>query len=265
MIPLQKDQKQASVPLLSVRDLTVRYGDLAAVRDLSFSINEGDWLMLIGPNGAGKSSVINAISRGVSFDGQILWKDRDLRQFSPRELARHVGVLSQHHSVSYAFSVRTVTGMGRYAWSGGFLGRRDRDRDAATRHALELTGLTGMEHRPVNQLSGGELQRVFLAQLFAQDPELLILDEPTNHLDLVYQKQIFSLIGDWLARPGRAVISVVHDLSLARAYGSTAILLDRGRQAAAGRPSEVFAPDVLNRVYGMDVADWMRQLLSHWS
>ena len=70
-------------------------------------------------------------------------------------------------------------------------------------------------------LSGGELQRTFLAQVLAQDPKLLLLDEPTNHLDLIYQKQIFALIGSWLREPGRAVVSVVHDLSLARSFGTS--------------------------------------------
>ena len=251
-------------PLLTVSSLTVRYGDFAAVKDLSFDLFPGDWLMLLGPNGAGKSTVVNAISRGVEYNGDILWNGRDIRGFSGKELARHLGVLSQNHAVGYAFSVYTVVSMGRYAYSGGLMGRGDRDRSAAIEKALELTGLTGMEDRPVNRLSGGELQRVFLAQLFAQDPDLLILDEPTNHLDLVYQKQIFSLIGQWLMQPGKAVISVVHDLSLARAYGTRSILLDGGTQAAAGSPEEVFSPDCLDRVYSMDVAAWMRQLLSLW-
>ena len=251
-------------PLLRAEALTVRYGSFAAVSDLSFSVSAGDWLMLVGPNGAGKSTVVGALSRGVDYTGRVLWQGRDLRTFSARELARHVGVLTQNHAVGYAFTVGTVVGLGRYAHAGGFFGHGDRDRQAAVARALSLTGLAGMEDRPVNRLSGGELQRVFLAQLFAQDPDLLILDEPTNHLDLVYQKQIFSLIGDWLKQPGKAVISVVHDLSLARACGTRAILLDHGRQAAAGSIGKVFSPDCLNRVYSMDVAGWMRGLLRQW-
>ena len=251
-------------PLLTVSSLSVNYGELAALKGLSFELFAGDWLMLVGPNGAGKSTLVNALSRGVDYSGDILWKGQNIKTLSPKELARHIGVLSQNHAVGYAFSVYTVVSMGRYAWSGGLLSRGDKDKSAAIERALELTGLTGMEDRPVNQLSGGELQRVFLAQVLAQDPDTLLLDEPTNHLDLVYQKQIFSLIGQWLAQPGKAVISVVHDLSLARAFGSRAILLNDGGQAAAGSPEEVFAPEILNRVYSMDVAEWMRVLLSSW-
>ncbi|HPV99490.1 MAG TPA: ABC transporter ATP-binding protein, partial [Oscillospiraceae bacterium] len=113
-------------------------------------------------------------------------------------------------------------------------------------------------------LSGGELQRTFLAQIFAQNPRLLILDEPTNHLDLVYQQQVFDLIRDWIHEGPRAVMSVVHDLSLARTYGTDALLMDQGRAAAYGSIDEVLSPDNLRSVYSMDVYGWMRKMLSQW-
>ena len=132
------------------------------------------------------------------------------------------------------------------------------------RAALEQTGLYEQRHQSVLTLSGGELQRTFLAQTFCQDPRLLLLDEPTNHLDLVYQKQVFDLIQSWRQKKDRAVISVVHDLSLARAYGTRAILLDRGRVVADGPMEEVFSDEVLNRVYRMDVREWMMRMLAQW-
>ena len=253
-----------NTPILTVRNLTVRYEKLTAVGDLSFSIYPGDWLMLAGPNGAGKSSVLNAVSRGVPYLGGIFWENTDISTLSSRVLARHIGILSQNHSAEYAFPVKTVVSLGRYARAGRFFGRSDENCEAAVAEALRLTGLEGMENRPVNRLSGGELQRVFLAQLFAQDPELLILDEPANHLDPAYQKQIFTLISQWLERPGKAVISVVHDLSLAMRYGSRAILMDKGMQKAAGSIGEVFKTDIINDVYSMDVVSWMRELLGQW-
>ena len=100
--------------------------------------------------------------------------------------------------------------------------------------ALEKTGMTAQRRQSVLTLSGGELQRTFLAQVFAQDPKYLLLDEPTNHLDLIYQRQVFALIKEWLAQGDRAVISVVHDLSLAKKYGTRALLLDHGCMAAIG-------------------------------
>ena len=130
--------------------------------------------------------------------------------------------------------------------------------------ALGLTGLTELRHASVLTLSGGELQRTFLAQVFAQNPQILILDEPANHLDLIYQKHIFSLIQDWLHQPGRAVISVVHDLSLAKKYGTHAVLMNHGRCAAQGRIDEVLTPERLHDVYDMDVYQWMRDMLEQW-
>ena len=108
------------------------------------------------------------------------------------------------------------------------------------------------------------MQRVFLAQVFAQNPQVLILDEPANHLDLKYQQHIFTLIQKWLKEPGRAVLSVVHDLSLARRYGSHAVLMDHGRSISQGRISEVMTPENLQRVYGMNVYAWVQEMLSQW-
>ena len=130
--------------------------------------------------------------------------------------------------------------------------------------ALELTGMTRFADQNVLTLSGGELQRTFLAQLFAQNPSVLLLDEPTNHLDLVYQKQVFELIAEWVKTPGRAVVSVVHDLSLARAYGTHGLLLDGGKTVVQGEIDAVFAPEHINKAYAMDVPAWMRRMLALW-
>ena len=153
-----------------------------------------------------------------------------------------------------------VVGLGRYAYSSGFLSARDDDGRNQVEKALELTGLTELRHASVLTLSGGELQRTFLAQ----NPQVLILDEPANHLDLVYQKHIFSLIGQWLKQPGRALMSVVHDLSLARRYGTHAVLLNHGRCAAQGEIGAALTPENLHAVYDMDVYEWMHEMLEQW-
>ena len=166
--------------------------------------------------------------------------------------------------VSYSFTVEEVAALGRYAYSAGFLSGRGREDKDAVEAALQLTGMAEQRHQSVLTLSGGELQRTFLAQVFAQDPRLLLLDEPTNHLDLVYQKQVFGLIREWLKTPGRAVVSVVHDLSLARAYGTQALLMDHGRAVAQGSVDEALSPEHLDPVYHMDVYAWMRHMLEQW-
>ena len=250
--------------MLKAENVVVRYGEHTVVDDLSFTLGEGQWLMLAGPNGAGKSTLIHAVSQGVSYTGKITLAGRDIRKYKPAQLAQKIGVLAQKNNVGYSYTVEEVVGLGRYAHSKGFLGGKDDDGDERVENALKLTGLSELRKASVLTLSGGELQRTFLAQVFAQDPEILILDEPANHLDLVFQKHIFSLIQKWLEKSGRAVLSVVHDLSLAKKYGTHAVLMNNGRCVAQGATEAVLTPDNLRKVYNMDVYAWMREMLGQW-
>lgn len=250
--------------MLKAENITVRFGERTVVDHLSFHLHEGQWLMLVGPNGAGKSTLIETISQGVAYTGNILLEGRDIRRFKAAQLARKVGVLVQKNAVGYAYTVDEVVGLGRYAYTQSFLSTRDDGGKDQVERALSLTGLTDLRHASVLTLSGGELQRTFLAQVFAQNPQILILDEPANHLDLKYQQHIFSLISDWLKTPGRAVISVVHDLSLAKKYGTHAVLMNRGKNISQGKIDEVLTQDNLKTVYDMDVYGWMRDMLEQW-
>lgn len=250
--------------LIEVKNLTVRYGSLTIVDDVSFSLSSGEWLMIVGPNGAGKSTVVNAITQGAPYTGEVLYNGADVKRMKPNELARRMGVLTQNHYVGYSFTVEEVVRMGRYSYAPGIFAQRHDEDAIAVERALKKTGMEAFRKQSVLTLSGGELQRAFLAQLFAQDPELLILDEPTNHLDLVYQKQVFGLIRDWIAETGRSVISVVHDLSLARAYATSALLINGGHAVALGRVEDVLTRERLQEVYSMDVYAWMREMLSQW-
>ena len=250
--------------MLKGNHITVRYGEHTIVDDLSFTLQEGQWLMLVGPNGAGKSTLIETISMGVPYVGSIELEGQDIRRYKPAQLARKIGVLSQKNSVGYGYSVEEVVGLGRYAYTSSFLSNRDDDGKDQVDRALALTGLTDLRHASVLTLSGGELQRTFLAQVFAHNPQVLILDEPANHLDLVYQKHIFSLIAEWLKEPGRAVLSVVHDLSLARRYGTHAVLMNHGKCVTQGEINDVLTLENLRSVYDMDVYGWMHEMLEQW-
>lgn len=251
--------------MLEVHDLTVSYGTHTVVDHLSFQVVEGQWLMIVGPNGAGKSTILNAITQGASYSGTVLLNGMDVKKQKASLRARAIGVLAQNHHIGYEFTVEEIVRLGRYAHSSGLLtGRKDED-ETAVQRALELTGMAPQREQSVLTLSGGELQRTFLAQVFAQGPRLLLLDEPTNHLDLVYQKQVFALISEWLRTPGRAVVSVVHDLSLAKAFGTNALLMHKGRAVAQGSVKDVLSSEQLDPVYGMDVCEWMRTMLSQWN
>ena len=250
--------------MLKVEHLSVRYGNKEIVKDVSFSVEKGGWLMIVGPNGAGKTTIISAISKGVPYEGTVTFEGRDISTMKSRALARCIGVLSQKHYVGYGFTTEEVIRLGRYSHRPGFFeGGRDQSEQLVA-DAIAMTGMEPFLNQSVLTLSGGELQRAFLAQLFAQAPKMLLLDEPTNHLDLIYQKQLFSLVRDWIDRTGGAVVSVVHDLSLARAYGTEALLLRGGEAVRRGSIAEVMTPEALQEVYGMDVYGWMREMYGQW-
>ena len=250
--------------MLNVENLTVRYGENTIVQAISFDVLEGQWLMLVGPNGAGKSTIVNAIAQGVPYSGNVTFGGKDVRRMKPSEFAKNYGILTQTHNVNYSFTVEEIIRLGRYSYSGGLFAKSSSNDDKAVEDAARLTGMLSLMQQSVLTLSGGELQRTFLAQLFAQNPRLLILDEPSNHLDLVYQRQIFELTREWLAHSGRAVISVVHDLSLAKKYGTHALLLHNGRIEAFDTADKVLTRANLNTVYSMDVYAWMQSQITIW-
>ena len=250
--------------MLSTEHLSVSFGETRAVADVSFRVQAGEWWTLAGPNGAGKTTLANALTRGVKYTGKVLLDGRDAAAYKTGEYARKVGILSQMNTVLYAYTVREVAEMGRYAHREGFLRGKDPEGAEKVEQALALTGLSEIQDRSILTLSGGETQRVFLAQVLAQDPELLILDEPANHLDLPFQQQFFELVQEWLKTSGRAVITVMHDLSLARRFGTHALLLDGGKCAAQGTVQDVLTPENLQQVYRMDVHGWMREMFAQW-
>ena len=252
--------------MLTVEHLTVRYGDFTAVSDVSFRLEAGQWLMLCGPNGAGKSSLLGALSLRVPSSGRLLMLGQDLRTMKPAERARRIAVLAQRNSAAYAYTVEELVRLGRYAHRKGWLAAgADPEGEEKVEKALAAAGLTEYRRTSLLALSGGELQRAFLAQVLAQDPCLLLLDEPVNHLDLRYQRQLLDLVAAGAAeKPGRAVLAAVHDLSLALRYGTHALLLQSGRTAGCGTPAEVLTPERLHSVWGMDVAGWMRDLAEPW-
>lgn len=244
--------------------VTVRYGDRTAVREASFSAGEGDWVMLCGPNGSGKTSLLEAAAGTIPYEGSIRLMGMESGRLRNRDRASRMAVLSQNNRVEEAFTVEETVALGLYARR-----RRRFDTDPEDRKrvsaVLERTGLAGMKKRRMPSLSGGETQRVFLAQVLIQQPGVLLLDEPAHSLDMRYQKAIYDLVRAWLGEGGRAVVSVEHDLDLAQAYGSRAVLIREGRILAEGPLPEVFSGENLRGTFDMDVRAWMRERKRFWT
>ena len=250
--------------MIEVSSLSVTLGGKQIVQDVSFTADNGQWLMVAGPNGAGKTSIVNAISQGIPYTGSVAVDGVSLRGMKSRTLARKIGVLAQNRPLSYAFTAEEIVRLGCYSHRSSFFSSPEADSEALFQAAVRSTGIEEFLSRPVTTLSGGEVQRVFLAQLFAQDPQILILDEPANHLDLPFQKQIFDLTDAWRRQGNKTVISVVHDLSMAKRYGTHTLLLSHGRTAAFGTAEEVLTEENLSEVYGINVSKWMKKLYELW-
>ena len=246
---------------IALENVSVVRGGQTLLQDVSMHIHCGQLTVLIGQNGAGKTTLIRALLGEYAHGGTIRHVDgegRDVAHMRTGYVPQHLEFDKEMPVTVEDFLAASLTR--RPVWTG--VGKKTR---AQVMEALKMVEGEKLLHRPLGRCSGGELQRTFLAQVFAQNPKLLILDEPANHLDLIYQKHIFSLIEAWLKQPGRAVISVVHDLSLAKKYGTHAVLMDRGRCAAQGKTAEVITRERLEAVYGMDVYGWMRDLLGQWA
>ncbi|MDR1000560.1 MAG: ABC transporter ATP-binding protein [Clostridiales bacterium] len=252
--------------ILEAKDISVSLGGASILRGIDLDVGDNQWLVIIGPNGAGKTTLLNCIVKGVTYTGLIKLSGADIKTLKPRELARRVGFLAQMKFMDYSFTVEEIVRLGRYAHEkrGIFeFGAQNTESQATVDDALRLTGLTHLKNSSALTLSGGELQRMFLAQVLAQAPNLLLLDELSNHLDLIYQKRIFSLVREWVRSPGRAVISVSHDLGVAKYYADDAILLNRGELIARGM-GDVFDAKTLSLAYGMDVRAWIKKLYETW-
>ncbi|WP_240372036.1 ABC transporter ATP-binding protein [Brevibacterium zhoupengii] len=242
---------------LHASGLHLGYDRMPVVHDVSVSITPGRVTALIGPNGSGKSTVLRSLSRlhpitsgdvSVEFAGTVT----PTTALSAREFARTVTLLSQSRPHPSGLSVREIVAFGRHPHRRRFASLTDADR-AAIDKALDLTGTDSMAERSVDQLSGGELQRVWLATCLAQETGVLLLDEPTNHLDLRYQAEILDLMRDLADDHGTAVGVVLHDLNHAAAVADDIVLLSQGRVRSAGTCEEVLTAEVLTEVYGLPI------------
>ncbi|HEX5540777.1 MAG TPA: ABC transporter ATP-binding protein [Micromonospora sp.] len=209
---------------------------------------------LVGPNGSGKSTLLRALARlhAVESGEVLLGADTSALALSAKEFARHVTLLSQSRPTPSGVTVRDVVGYGRHPYRGRWRSD-DPDGPRAIAWAMEVTGVQQMADRAADELSGGELQRVWLATCLAQDTRVLLLDEPTTYLDLRYQVEILDLMRDLAEQHAVAVGTVLHDLNQAAAVANEVVLLHNGRVRAAGTPGAVLTEAALTEVYGIRI------------
>jgi iron complex transport system ATP-binding protein len=234
---------------LQLQDLSVDISGRRIVTDIGFTVPDGGFAGLLGPNGSGKSTILKAIYRvHRPSAGRVLLDGADLLSMRPREAARRIAVVAQEFTLEFDFTVAEMVMIGRTPHKRAF-DRDDETDRAIADQAIAQAGCEKLAHRGFNTLSGGEKQRVLIAQAIAQGADHLILDEPTNHLDIRYQVEILELV----SALGVTVLAAIHDLSLAALFCDTVHLIAGGKLIAGGPPQSVITADIVRRAYGTDV------------
>jgi len=230
--------------------ITYSYGKAPILEELSFSVPKGDFFIVIGPNGSGKTTLMKIISGLLKHrKGHLKILDRPIHRYTRKELARTIAFVPQTTSVDFPFTVMEVVLMGRSPHLGMLGLEKEEDLEAAEQ-ALAFTGMDHLADRKMDQLSGGEQQRVFIARAICQEPQIMLLDEPTASLDLAHQSRVMDLMEKLKKDKGVTIVMVSHDVNLAAMYGDRLILLKQGQIISSGLPKEVLTYGTLEEAYG---------------
>lgn len=249
---METDPPQTST--LSAQRLEVGYGGPPVVQGVTAAVLDGQITAIVGANASGKSTLLRALARLLRpSEGVVYLNGSDISTLSTRSVATQLALLPQSPRVPNGVLVKDLVRRGRYPYQHLFA-RWSKADERTVQQALELTDLTELCERPVDELSGGQRQRVWIAMVLAQDTSIMLLDEPTTFLDIAHQIEMLDLL-TWLNRiEGRTVVMVLHDLNWACRYASHLIAVADGRIEASGPPEEVVTTGMIERVFGLPVA-----------
>ncbi len=239
--------------ILSVKNLSFSYNSKYILDNISFEISKGSFVSVVGPNGVGKSTLVNIISKVLKdFKGSVSIEGKDLKLMTSRELAQDMAVVPQYTNPSFGFTVEEMVMMGRHPYISRFGGERPEDY-RVVREVMEKTSITQFASRRFTQLSGGEKQRVVIAQALAQETPILLLDEPTSHLDINFQIELMNLFSRLNREEGKTIVGVFHDINLAIQNSSQIMLLKDGSIFGFDEPEKIINRQNLKSVFHSDI------------
>ena len=250
--------------MLEVKNLYCGYNGEYIIKDVSFTVDRGENICIVGPNGCGKSTLLKAISNLIPFKGSVLLDSNDTKSLKRKDLAIKIALMTQSSNILFPYSIYDTVALGRYAHLNGVFSRLNKKDEEIINNSLDKVGLLDIKDKLINELSGGQLQRVFLARAFAQDPDVILLDEPTNHLDLRYQIEMLDYLKVWAKENNKIVVAVLHDLNLVQNFGDKVLMLKDGVIKNNGNTREVLNSSDLEEVYGIDIKAFMIKTLEKW-
>ena len=240
-------------PTLELRDVSMGYANLIVLNNVTLELIPGEVLAVIGPNGVGKSTLVRVASGMLPpLSGRVGINGADLGDMPAGERAKAVSVVPQATSLPPSFRALDVVLMGRTPYLNWFESESEQDHELAAA-AMERTETWEMADRPIEELSGGEQQRLLIARALAQAASIMLLDEPTAHLDLRHQDRVLGLVRSLAREQGLAVLLALHDLNLVSRFADRVVLLSDGRVKRSGSPQEVLDSELLAEVYGIRI------------
>lgn len=243
--------------MLTIHQVSGGYTNHPVIKDVSLSIAKGEFFGILGPNGSGKTTLLKMISGLLPCtEGSIRLGTKKVSQFSRKELAQKMAVLPQLTPHAFPYTVRETIALGRYAHHRGLFQTWTEQDEAVLQKIMQQTNTEHFAEESLYALSGGEQQRVYLAQALAQQPDILLLDEPTNHLDLAHQKDLLDLLKKSTEEQGLTVISIFHDLNLASLYCGRLLLMENGQTKMLNMPAHVLIEPIIREVYQTAVKNY---------
>ena len=238
--------------MLEARGVSFAYDGTEALRGVTAALDRAQLVALTGPNGSGKSTLLKLLARVLHPQiGEIIFDGRRLRDWAPKEYAKNAGYLPQDPDPTFPMRALDVVVSGRAPFLGRFAWESAADYDEAAR-ALALCDASHLAERYLDEMSGGERKRVFLARVLAARPRVILLDEPLASLDLSHVQQFSALLRDIVDRTGATVLYATHDLNWAAAYSDRMLVMQRGAVIVDDIPGEVIRADRVAELFGFD-------------
>ncbi len=237
------------VEIYRIENLSFNYGKNEVLKNINVSIYKGEFVGIVGPNGSGKTTLLKILSKILQANkGKIYYKGKELKKIKNIEYAREVGYLPSEIELTFDIKVKDFLILGRYP----FIGRFKRETEDFIYKIGEIFNIKDFFEKKMSQLSEGEKQRIYIAQLMVQNPETILLDEPTSHLDIGYQFGIMDILKK-INDNGKTIICILHDLNLSACYCSKIIFLNKGEIYKVGSPEEVLTYENIEAVYNTKV------------
>lgn len=233
--------------MLKIKDVSKSYGNNRVVNNVSLNIEKGRLTSFVGPNGAGKSTLLSIIVGLLEKEsGEIYLDDRDIKSYKKDELSKKISILRQSNNVNIRLTIRDLVSFGRFPYSKGRLTSED---EKCVDEALEYMKLCDIQDKFLDEISGGQRQRAFIAMVIAQGTEYIFLDEPLNNLDMSNSVQMMKVLRKLCDDLGKTIVIVMHDINFASCYSDYVVAFKDGVIYKEGKTSDIINENVLEEIY----------------